>query len=229
MRKSYLPNTEPALRDWLNNLHGKIGDYATKYAVTAAEQGDMEAAAMDFAAMLAYVEANNTYGQGLIARKNELRDGIPYGGTPSVTAAPPTPPTLTYEPGFIVRISKICNRIKGSIHYTLADGESLGLEGGDIVIDLNTVKPRISGITVLADKVVIEWVKGSMQGVVVQSSRDGSTWIQRDKDFRSPWEDTQANTVTDAEWRHYRLRYLHRDQPVGLFSDVVRVLVSISA
>jgi hypothetical protein len=229
MKKYFLPRTDAGLRTWLNNLNEKIPAYATKYAVTTEERADIAAAATDFAAMLDYADAIATYGQSITARKNELRDGIPAGGTPSVATAPPTPPTLTCVPGFIVRISSICNRIKGHTAYTTADGEALGLEGASTTVDLNTVKPRISGTTALADKVVIDWVKGGMQGVTVESSLDGANWAKRDKDFRSPWEDTAPNRGTDPEWRHYRLRYLFQDQSVGLYSDVVKVLVSIHA
>jgi len=229
MKKYFLPRTDLALRAWLNNLNTKIGAYATKYAVTTAEQDDIDAAATDFAAMLDYAEAMTTYGQNITARKNELSDGVPVGGTPSVAAAPPTPPTLTCEAGFLGRITSICNRIKGSTQYTVADGEALGLEGAAAELDLNTVQPRISAINVFEDKVVLEWVKGQMQGVIVQSSTDGSTWVQRDKDFRSPWEDTAPNRGPAAEWRYYRLRYLYRDEPVGKYTDVAKVLVSISA
>lgn len=227
MKKRYLPAADPALRAWLNNLNTKIGAYATKYAVTTAELADIDAAATDFAAILDYHEAIGTYGQSITGRKNELRDGVPAGGTPSVATTPPTPPTLTCVPGFLGRISSICNRIKGNTAYTTADGEALGLEGTATTVDLNTVKPRISGTTALADKVVIDWVKGGMQGVTVESSLDGTNWAKRDKDFRSPWDDTAPNRGTEPEWRHYRLRYLYQDQSVGLYSDVVRVLVSI--
>lgn len=229
MKKSYLPKSDPALRAWLNNLNTKIGAYATKYVVTTAEQDDIEAAATDFAAMLDYADAVTAYGQNITARKNELRDGVPAGGTPSVATAPPTPPTLTCVPGFVGRITSICNRIKGSTQYTVADGEDLGLEGAPVELDLNTVQPRISAINVFEDKVVLDWVKGRLQGVIVQSSPDGSTWTQRDKDFRSPWEDTAPNRGNEAEWRYYRLRYLYRDQPVGKYSEISKVLVSITA
>jgi hypothetical protein len=227
MKKAYLPKSDAGIRTWLNNLNEKIPAYATKYAVTTEERADMAAAATDFGAMLDYAEAISTYGQSITARKNELRDGVPAGGTPSVTTAPPIPPTLTCEPGFLRRISSICNRIKDNTAYTTADGEALGLEGASIIVDLTTVKPRISGTTALADMVVIDWVKGGMQGVTVESSLDGANWTARDKDFRSPWEDTAPNRGTEPEWRHYRLRYLFQDRSVGLYSDVVKVLVSI--
>lgn len=227
MKKPYLPRTENELRAWLNNLASKIASYATKYAITPAEVTDIQASATDFEAMINYTQALDTFLQGATARKAELRDGVPAGGTPSVPGTAPVAPTLSAAPGFLPRIVAIANRIKGSTAYTVADGEALGLEGTAVVVDLKTVKPRVTAITAFEDQVVIEWVKGRMQGVVVESSPDGSTWTHRDKDFKSPWEDKAPNRGTEAEWRHYRLRYLNNDTPVGLYSDPVRVLVSI--
>ena len=40
----------------LNNLHTKIGAYATEYVVTAAEQSDIAVVTTDFGAMNDYAE-----------------------------------------------------------------------------------------------------------------------------------------------------------------------------
>ncbi|MCF8257795.1 MAG: hypothetical protein K9J06_09585 [Flavobacteriales bacterium] len=227
MKKYFLPNTDLGLRDWLRNMANKIGDYATKYGITAMEVMDLQASATDFEALLAHADAMASYGQSVTGRKNELRDGVPPGGSPSVIGTMPTIPMLTTAPGIVKRASAIANRIKAHIAYTVADGENLGLEGAVTVFDPSTSMPRISGTQVLPDMVVIEWVKGRMQGVIVERSLDGSTWKEVDKDMRSPWEDTSPNRTAAAEWRHYRLRYLLNDKPVGLYSEVVSLLVSI--
>jgi len=227
MKKAYLPRTEDGLRNWLNNLASKIGDYASKYGITPTEMADIGAAAADYSAILAFDAAMDTYVQKITAIKNEMRDGMPPGGSPSIMGTMPTVPMPMSQPGFLPRVASIANRIKAHIAYTVADGENLGLEGAVTTFDPSTAKPRISNAQVLPDMVVIEWVKGRMQGVIVERSLDGTNWREVDKDMRSPWEDTSPNRTAAAEWRHYRLRYLLNDKPVGLYSDVVSLLVSI--
>jgi hypothetical protein len=229
MKKSFLPKSEDGLRNWLRNLATKIGGYAAKYVITPAEVTGIQTAANDYEAILDYANAVDSYKQKVNTVKAELRDGIPAGATPSILGAAPMPPMLTTDPGIVMGISAIANRIKGSLQYTISDGEDLGLEGAVVTVDYATVKPKISAITAFEDKVVLDWVKAGMQGVIISRSLDGTNWETVDKDFKSPWEDESFNRTSAAEWRYYRLRYLHNDQPVGLVSDVVKVLVSIGS
>ena len=55
------------------------------------------------------------------------------------------------------------------------DGETLGIRVERIPLDLNTMKPRITGITVLPEKIEIDWVKRGMQGVIIYGSYDGTS------------------------------------------------------
>jgi hypothetical protein len=229
MKKSYLPKSEEGLRSWLRNLATKIGDYAVKYVITPGEVTSIQTAADDYEALLDFANAVDTYKQKVNTAKVELRDGVPAGSSPGVLVAPPVQPIITTEPGIVAGVSAIANRIKGSLQYTVSDGEDLGLEGAVVTIDYANVKPKISAVTAFEDKVVLDWVKAGMEGVSISRSRDAVNWTVVDKDFKSPWEDESFNLTEAAEWRYYRLRYLHNDVPVGLVSDVVKVLVSIHA
>lgn len=106
-------------------------------------------------------------------------------------------------------------------------GRGLGVYIERTPVDLANVKPKITGVEVLPDLVIVEWLRGTMSGVAVYGSYDGATWHLIDKDLKSPWEDRTANRTPGAEMRHYKLRYLKGDAEVGLFSDVVSVLVNI--
>lgn len=227
MKKYFLPRTEAGLRAWMRNFADKLGGYATRYGITTEEVTDMLDSAKAFEQLQNYTDALDSCAQNATAMKNELRDGVPAGGTPSVFAVIPTPPVLLAQPGFLKRASSLAARIKDHMSYTIADGENLGLEGAPVEFDLNTVKPRITEVVSLPDKVIIGWTKGSMQGVIVQRSLDGVTFNDVDKDFKSPWEDMSQNRTSTSEWRYYRLRYLYNDAQVGVYSEPVRVLVSI--
>ena len=108
------------------------------------------------------------------------------------------------------------------------DGQTLGIRVEHEKPDLNTVKPKITGITILPAFVEIDWRKSGMDGVYVHGSYDGNSFEQIGTDNRSPWEDTRPNqTPGVAETRHYKMQYMVNDKPVGLFSDVVKVVVQI--
>jgi hypothetical protein len=227
MKKTYLPETENGLRNWLQNFATKISDYASKYAITPSEVADIQNGAADYKALQNYADALGSFKQMFTKVKHESRNGLPPGSMPSVLTPMPAPPVLLAAPGFLIRATAIANRIKGSVQYTLSDGEDLGLEGAVIHIDYDAVKPTVSKITAFADKVVLRWKKRRMHGAIISRSLDGKVWVVVDKAFQSPWEDTSPNQTAAGEWRYYKLRYLKNDKPVGLSSDTVRVLVSI--
>jgi hypothetical protein len=112
-------------------------------------------------------------------------------------------------------------------NWTHEIGRSLGVYIERTPVDLDTVKPRITNVDVHPDMVIIDWVRGRMDGVAVYGSLDGSNFHLIDKDLKSPWEDRTPNRTPGAELRYYKLRYLKGDKEVGLFSDVVSALVSI--
>lgn len=86
----------------------------------------------------------------------------------------------------------------------------------------------ISDITVLPEKMLVEWVKGTMDGVLVYASLNGTDFEEIGSDMGSPFEDTRPNQVADViEIRYYRLRYIKTDKLTGRYSDVVNVRVLI--
>ncbi len=108
------------------------------------------------------------------------------------------------------------------------DGETLGIRVEHTAPDPNTMQPEITGVTVLPDKVEIDWVKRGMQGVIIYGSYDGSSFTEIGRDGRSPYDDTRKNqTPGQAETRHYKFRYMEQDKPLGLDSKVVQVAVDI--
>ena len=94
-------------------------------------------------------------------------------------------------------------------------------------VDLETVKPEVTKLSVLPEKVIIDWVKFVLDGVFIEGSYDGVTFSEIGKDTHSPFEDTRANVTEGAETRYYRLRYFKNDEAVGLYSDIVKVVCSI--
>ena len=126
-------------------------------------------------------------------------------------------------------VVKELNRIQGEGNFEEADMEALGARVVHTPPDLNTVKPRVTLVTVLMAQVILDWIKGRMEGVIIYGSHDGTTWTEIGRDLKSPYEDTRSNrTAGVAEVRYYKMRYMKDDKAVGLESDVIKVVVDIA-
>jgi hypothetical protein len=114
-------------------------------------------------------------------------------------------------------------------NFDEADAELMGIRRIKGKQDPNTAVPVISSITVLPDQIIFDWVKSSFQGISIEGSYDGITWVEIGRDFRSPYEDTRRNRQAgQPEARYYRFRYLLNDKGVGLYSAVTKVTAEIN-
>lgn len=125
-------------------------------------------------------------------------------------------------------ILKLLNDVQDHADFEELDAEDLGMRVYTGPVDLETVKPEVTRLTVLPEKVIIDWVKFVLDGVFIEGSYDGVQFTEIGKDTHSPFEDTRVNVTEGAETRYYRLRYFKKDAAVGLYSDVVKVVCSIS-
>lgn len=122
----------------------------------------------------------------------------------------------------------VFNHIQSSPIFDERDAEDLGMRRTKQPIDVTKVKPIISLVTVLPDKIIFDWVKGEMQGLYIESSYDGVTFSKLDKDFKSPFEDTRKNKELNVpETRHYKFRYIFKDEVVGESTDIIKVVCDI--
>jgi hypothetical protein len=120
------------------------------------------------------------------------------------------------------------NRITALPDFIEADAKGMGIRREKNKDALVKVKPVISNITVMPQAVVLDYIKGMMDGVVVYSSNDGVGFEKIGIDLRSPFEDLRTNKVAGVpEIRYYKMRYLKNDEQVGQFSNIVSVTVLI--
>src|SRR5687768_16870495 len=133
-KQSYLPKKDMGILLWLMNFVAKLGGYATKYGLTAGEVTDMQNSVDFYAYWYEAMGQFKEFKKKVVKYKDELRDGVEAGGTPSVMPASPTLPIvpLAVAPGIFDRATSIGNRIKDHHDYTVADGNDLGLEGAEI-------------------------------------------------------------------------------------------------
>ena len=126
------------------------------------------------------------------------------------------------------------------------DAEGLGIRKVKTPVDLNTVKGKISKTTALPEMNVLDWIKAGMEGIIIEGiveapqppqqpmpvpppppTQDSPGWKALGTDQKSPYEDKRLNKTEFPENRYYRIRYIKDDKPVGVYSDIVKVVTEI--
>ncbi|MBC8387201.1 MAG: hypothetical protein H8E13_04035 [Actinobacteria bacterium] len=123
---------------------------------------------------------------------------------------------------------KLLHGIQDHDDFEELDAEDLGMRVYKEPVDLNTVKPEVTKITLLPEKVIFDWAKGSLDGVIVKGSYNGIDYTEIGKYNHSPFEDTRSNVTDGPETRYYIFRYFKGDLPVGLETDPIKVICTIA-
>jgi hypothetical protein len=224
MMKNYLPQTDAERVTWLNNFASKLPAHATALGLAAAEVTSVQ----HDAAMLDHLisrrlPALRTTQQHQTAYKNLIAEGplgAPVADPPALPAL--TAPPVTVPPGVLPRLRALVQRIKNTASYTEVIGADLGVLGADTASG-ETPKPAFKALAQPGHEVRLDWVKGRLDGVMIQGRRPGeAAWTDLGVDHFSPFVDTRKPAdPAHPEAREYRLRYLSRDEPTGDWSDVV--------
>lgn len=205
MKAVYYPRTEGDISPYYANVYGVLSTkLAGKYGISTTDVALIAEHSQQIPIVIAKAHNDKKVAQASTQSKNE-----------ELASAE-------------ADLKRVVNALISLPNFDESDAELMGIRRQAASLDLNAVKPSITGITVLPDQVIIDWNKGRMHGVVIEMSYDGSDWEKLDKDNRSPYEDTRKNKAAkQAETRHYRLRYLYNDQLVGQYSDVVKAEAAI--
>ncbi|MBK7378832.1 MAG: hypothetical protein IPJ03_07465 [Ignavibacteriales bacterium] len=204
-KRIFYPSQIGATLPYLQNFKDKLtAGLAAKYSSTPAFQTQLATWITDSTAAINKAVADFETFQQSTTLQNEL--------------------LFTVKDGLLKEI----RRIQDHSAFDEADAQALGFRVETPPVDYNTAKPVITGVTVLSDQVIIDWLRRQMDGVVILASYDGVTYTELARDLRSPFEDKRKNVVPGKpETRYYKLRYLKGDLPVGLESDVIRVVALI--
>jgi hypothetical protein len=166
--------------------------------------------------------------QSRTAYKNLMKDG-PLGATggevpvlPKATVAP-----AIIAPGIVPRLRQMIGRIQAAPNYTESIGRDFDIIGvsADTHTGTSSAKPTAKAVSLGHGEVRIEWVKGKLDGVVIEGRRTGeSDWSKLGTDNYSPYLDGRPPLhAGQTELREYRLKYLMRDEEVGDWSDTISV------
>lgn len=201
----YYPTADSAVPSFYDNAYQKLNStYGVKYGIDPADILKIKTHNTDIPLKIAKAESDRQTAQAsTVIKREELSEGKKL-------------------------LLTVFNQIVSNPSFEEQDAEDLGMRRDKPPIDLNKVKPVISQITVLPDKVIYDWVKGSLQGIIIESSMDGLNFEKLDKDFKSPFEDLRKNKVFNVpETRYMRFRYMFNDVPVGDFTEPIKVVCDI--
>ena len=227
---SFIPNGDADKGIWLSNFNAKLPTYANLVGITAAEVTAIQKDTAMFQYILSMLEAHKQTVNNITSYKNLLKHAV---GQQHLGAIP-SPPTLGTAPatvpeGVFDRISKLVKRIKASANYTEAMGNDLGIIAPTQTIDIATMQPDLK-VSLDADRPHIKCSKGYADAIDLYVDRkDGAGFVLIGRLLKLDYIDVVSlptNTVL-AEW-DYKARYVIGNDPVGLMSAVVSVVVKKS-
>ncbi len=228
-KQPFLPRTDLGKMDWLKNFAGKIGNYAAKYNITPAEVTDMLNSLQYFIYWMDYRKKYDEYLFKLTEFKNELINGVDAGALGSVQPAPPviSAPPVAVSPGIFKRATSIANVIKSKSIYTIADGNDLGIEGAESIIDVQHMKPELKLHLIAGGHPEIKWTKQRMDGIEIHVDRGTGKWELLAYDSHPDYIDTAPLPALGSSiiWK-YKAIYRYNDLYAGLWSDVVEITVT---
>lgn len=223
-KSDFFPQKLGDQRNWLENYREQIAVHGPTLGMTAAEVA-AEQAAVD--AQIAAVDI-------AIAAENAASKAITDRNDAAIIN--------------VGRIRATSRRNKTSSAYTEGIGQSLGIEGSDSDFDAENYKPK-GEAKVLPGEVRIKFVKAGADGVAIYckvTAADAGTpagnsspgpalppaqaelaqYKKIGTDYHSPYADTAPlRTPGRPETREYYLRGIVDDVEIGVYSNIIRVVV----
>jgi hypothetical protein len=244
----YLPNGERDIEGWMFNFSQRLQAIGASLGLTPAQIAAIE---NDYLACKYLLDMEDMFKAELHQRteyKNTLLKGkigtviTPFPGLPTLPATPVQVPA-----GIISRIESTVQLIKNSPNYDEAIGQALkiiapGKSAGSITpLEKTVLKPTGKVVENSATEIKIKFTKGDTDGVIVYVNAPAAApvvgakidaeasinWVEYGRFNYSPFVDTRKNTGTQPETRMYKLQYFEKDKPVGVQSDIIKVVAAI--
>ena len=222
-----MPNGDADRVIWLGNFKLKLPAYAASVGITPAE---VTATINDYNMYKYVIDMLEAYKQttnNIVAYKNLLKHAHNQqhlGALPSLPNLGTTP-TLVTE-GVFDRVSSLANRIKAHPAYTGAMGSDLGIIAPTQVIDPLTMQPVLT-VKLDAGRPHIKCVKGNADAIDLYTDRkDNNGFVLIGRLLKLDYIDVVSLPANIAlqEW-DYKAMYVIGNNPVGLMSGVVSVVV----
>lgn len=224
-KQRYLPDTDPAKVNWLNNYAEKKDTHSALFGFNPASVSDTQDDAAMFAYIVNVISQNKTDSQEFTAYKNILRDGP----SDEPTATFPTYEPVAALPAIVLadifgRIGDEVVVIKKNANYTPALGEDFGIIGAASTFDPATYITDIKA-RVLPQGVELKFSKKGASGANFYTRMRGeASWRFLVKALTSPIIDTRALAVAGtAEVREYMAIGIKGNDEIGLESNIITV------
>lgn len=225
-RQAYLPETDEAKVNWLNNFAEKKETHGPLFGFSSASIAQTERDAEMFAYIVGVIDQNKQDSQEFTAYKNILRDGPKSEPTATFPSFEPAAPVPTIVPADIFgRVSADVAIIKNNDNYTPALGQDFGIIGAASTFDPATYKTTIKG-EAFPDGVELKFSKKGADAVRFYSRLRGqAAWAVVDKALRSPYKDTRPLAVAGVpEVREYMARGMKGNSEIGQNSNIITVV-----
>ncbi len=218
----FVKRTDAGFATQMENFASKLPNYAALLGIDPSEVSAAQQDAQYMSGVVGIIEQAKTYSQSWVAYKDLVRYGGPgsLGAFPVPVTIPVPPPTM--QPGAEERFRMLTKRIKGSLNYTTAIGEDLGIE---VPQSSSELKAPVLSVKADAGKAVIAFKKGKADGVRIYSKRGSeAAFTFLAIDTKSPYVDTRPNAVEGVpEKREYYAYLFDDDATVGQQSDIVSI------
>jgi len=225
----YLPDSDSAKMQWLNNFSAKLSTYQTTLGLTAATITAVKNDAANFAYIVGLLATFRDYSQQVTAYKDQLRRRLTNS---PVLGAIPAPPATPVFPSPVVddifgRTQKLVQLIKNNAAYTVAMGKDLGIVP-IVVAGRETVLKPIIALTLNGNQPVISIRKQKAQSINLYVDRGD------DKGFVFLATSTTAKYVDvsplplprqSAIWT-YEAIYCQNNKEIGQRSDPAKITVA---
>ena len=244
MSENYLPHGERDLEGWMSNFSSRLQTIGLNLGLTNAQ---ITAILNDYLACKYLLDIEDLF-KAELHERTEYKNTLLKGKIGTVISNYPALPTLPTAPaqvpaGIIQRIQSTVQLIKNSSNYNEAIGQSLRIiaPGSSTTVDKKALKPEVKVFENNANHVALKFVKGDMPGVIVfvnapaTAPAAGTTvdaeaainWVEYTRCTVSPFTDTRKNAGSQPETRMYKFQYFEKDLPVGLQSDIIKVVTAI--
>ncbi len=221
----------PVQCDWLDNSIVRMNEHATTLGVSAGDKTkftDWCNMAKDACAGLSNAVTNADSWRDY---REELLYGTNVDSTPltrpidnSTLALVLVEPLL---PGAMTRIRDFLQSLKRKQAWSVSIEADFRLTPLVSEINTDTAKPEGKSKTTAGAVVMLTWVIGPFDAVLIEWQLDGAdTWSSLGNITGRKFTHTAALAVAGKpEARHYRIRFVVENNPVGEWSDVLTVTV----
>jgi len=232
-KKPFMPAGDAAKQPWLNNFVDKLMDatkgYAAKYSIPAATVTALDSGRKWVNAIMTALTGIRTASQNFTAFKDQLFTGagiITKPGTPAFTF--PDPVAAPLFAGVFTLAGTVGTQIKDALHYSVADGEDMGLEGAVATpVAAGTDQPDFSKSHIgTGGHPELRWIRGSHTATRILVDRgDGKGEVLLTISTLSHYTDTVLPAAGATASYTYRGIFLVGDEEYGQWSQPFQITV----